>query len=405
MRRLSFILICLHLTACASDSETPVKDFFGGIGDYFHGGADNSEPPTQLTDYTEEVKIDTLWDESIGVGADNQSLKLVPAIGFGKILAADKNGLVQARDLATGKLIWEAEAQDSNEKDVHFSGGPGIGAGTAILGSSDAEVIALNIETGATLWKSTVTSEVLSVPVIANGIVVVRTIDGAIVAFDEKTGKKRWHYEQNIPALSVRGVSAPIIVENKVICGYDSGKLIALRLEDGKYVWETSVAMPSGRSEVERLVDLDVDPVEEGGIVYVASYQGGISAISQANGEVTWRNPEISSHTGLSKDSQYLYLSDSEGDLLQIDQQSGRSLWKQKELHQRQLTAPAVYGSYVVVGDYDGYVHWLSNSDGRQLGRSHITSAAIDSKPLVVDNVVYVYAKDGTLAALKANLP
>lgn len=405
MRRLTLLVICLHLTACASDDESPVKDFFSGIGDYFHGGADNTEPPTELTEYTAEVKIDTLWDETIGVGADEQSLKLVPAIGFGKILAADKNGLVQARDLTTGKLIWEAEAQDVHEKEVHFSGGPGIGAGTAILGSSDAEVIALNIENGATLWKSTVSSEVLSVPVIAKGIVVVRTIDGAIVAFDEKTGKKLWHYEQNIPALSVRGVSAPIIVEDKVICGYDSGKLIALRLEDGKYVWETSVAMPSGRSEVERLVDLDVDPVEEAGVIYVASYQGGISAVTQANGEVTWRNPEISSHTGLSKDFQYLYLSDSEGDLLQIEQQSGRSLWKQKELHQRQLTAPAVYGSYVVVGDYDGYVHWLSNTDGRQLGRTHITSAAIDTKPLVVDNIVYVYAEDGTLAALKANLP
>ncbi len=403
MRRLTLVLICLYLTACAEDSS--IKSTLAGVGDYFHGGADNAEPPTELMDYTPEVNVDIIWKESVGVGADEQSLKLVPAIGFGKILAADKDGLVEAHDLATGNLLWEAEAQDDNEKEVHFSGGPGIGAGTVILGSSDAEVVALNIENGAILWKSRVSSEVLSVPVIAKGIVIVRTIDGAIVTLNEKTGQKLWSYEHNIPALSVRGVSTPLIVEDKVISGYDSGKLIALRLEDGKYVWETSVAMPSGRSEVERLVDLDVDPVEVGGTIYVASYQGGISAVTQTNGEVQWRNPEVSSHTGLTKDFQYLYLSDSEGDLLQLDQQTGRSLWKQKELHQRKLTAPAVYGSYVVVGDYDGYVHWLSNTDGRQLGRIHVTGSAIDAKPLVIDNTIYVYAKDGTLAALRANLP
>lgn len=403
MRRLSLLLICLYLTACAED--TSVKGTLKGIGDYFRGGADNSEPPTELVDYPPEVNVDVIWKESVGVGADEQTLKLVPAIGFGKILAADNEGLVEAHDLATGKLLWEAEAEDDQEREVHFSGGPGIGNGTAILGSSDAEVIALNIENGTTLWKTKVTSEVLSVPVVAKGVVVVRTIDGGIVALDEKTGQKLWHYEHNIPALSVRGVSAPIIVEDKVICGYDSGKMIALQLENGKYIWETSVAIPSGRSEVERLVDLDVDPVEEGGMIYAASYQGGISAITQTNGDVQWHNPEVSSYTGLAKDFQYLYLSDSDSDLLQIDQQTGRALWKQKDLHQRKLTAPAVYSSYVVVGDYDGYVHWLSNTDGRQLGRIHLTGSAIDSRPLVVDNTVYVYAKNGTLAALKASLP
>jgi outer membrane protein assembly factor BamB len=246
---------------------------------------------------------------------------------------------------------------------------------------------------------------VLSVPVIANGIVVVRTSDGAVIALNEKTGAKLWNYEHNAPALSVRGIGAPIIVEDNVIEGYDNGKLMALRLADGKYVWETSIAIPKGRSEVERLVDLDVDPIDVGGVIYIASYRGGAAAVSELDGDVLWRNEAISSYTGLSHDFRYLYLSDSNDDVWQLDQRSGASLWKQKELHQRKLTAPAVYGNYVVVGDFEGYVHWLSTSDGRQLGRIKVADSAIDAKPIVVDNIVYIYATDGTLAALQTRSP
>jgi outer membrane protein assembly factor BamB len=190
-----------------------------------------------------------------------------------------------------------------------------------------------------------------------------------------------------------------------VIEGYDNGKLMALRLSDGKYVWETSVAIPKGRSEVERLVDLDVDPIEVGGVIYIASYRGGAAAVSELDGDVLWRNEAISSYTGLSNDFRYLYLSDSRDDVWQLDQRTGASLWKQKELHQRKLTAPAVYENYVVVGDFEGYVHWLSTSDGRQLGRIKVADSAIDAKPVVVDDTVYVYANDGTLTALKTRLP
>ncbi|MDD1618199.1 MAG: outer membrane protein assembly factor BamB [Methylococcaceae bacterium] len=397
MRLITLLLLCLTLAGCAAYDA--VSEGVSGISDYFLGGEDNSDPPALLVEYTPEIKIEELWQETVGDGADEQSLKLVPAIGFGKILAADRDGLVEARDLSTGRLIWEAETE------VHFSAGPGLGAGTVILGSRDAEVVALNSENGEVLWKSQVSSEVLSVPVIAHGTVIVRTTDGAVIALNEKTGAKLWSYEHNAPALSVRGIGAPLIIEDNVIEGYDNGKLMALRLADGKYVWETSIAIPKGRSEVERLVDLDVDPIEVAGVIYIASYHGGAAAVSELDGDVLWRNEAISSYTGLSNDFRYLYLSDSTDDVWQLDQRSGASLWKQKELHQRKLTAPAVYGSYVVVGDFEGYVHWLSTTDGRQLGRIKVADSAIDAKPIVVDNTVYVYAKDGTLAALQARLP
>ena len=397
MRLITLLMLCLALAGCAAFDT--LKEGVSGISDYFHGGEDNADPPAVLLEYTPEIKIEELWQETVGVGTDEQSLKLVPAIGFGKILAADRDGLVEARDLRTGDLIWEAET------DVHFSAGPGLGVGTVILGSSDAEVVALNGENGEVLWKSAVSSEVLSVPVIANGIVVVRTADGAVIALNEKNGGKLWGYEHNALPLSVRGIGAPIIVEDNVIEGYDNGKLMALRLADGKYVWETSIAIPKGRSEVERLVDLDVDPIDVAGVIYIASYRGGAAAVSELDGDVLWRNEAISSYTGLSNDSRYLYLSDAGSDVLQLDLRSGASLWKQQDLHQRKLTAPAVYENYVVVGDFEGYVHWLSTSDGRQLGRIKVADSAIDAKPIVVDNTVYIYAEDGTLAALQTRSP
>lgn len=396
MRLITLLYFCLILSGCAALDT--FNEAVSGISNYFHGGEDNAEPPAVLVEYTPEIKIEELWHEKIGVGADEQSLKLVPAIGFGKILAADRDGLVQARDLDSGRLIWEVETE------VPFSAGPGLGVGTVILGSSDADVVALNSENGEVLWKSRVSSEVLSVPAIANGIVVIRTTDGEVIALNEKNGGKLWNYEHNTLPLSVRGIGAPLIVEDNVIEGYDNGKLMALRLTDGKYVWETSVAIPKGRSEVERLVDLDADPIEVGGVIYIASYHGGVTAISELDGDVLWRNEAISSYTGLSHDFRYIYLTDSADDVWQLDQRSGASLWKQHELHHRKLTAPAVYDNYVVVGDFEGYVHWLSTRDGRQLGRIKVADSAIDAKPIVIDNTVYIYAKDGTLAALRTRL-
>ncbi len=394
MRIITLLLLSLSLVGCAAVDS--VGESISGISDYFSGGEDNADPPSALVDYAPELKTDVLWKESVGVGADGQALKLVAVIGNGKIMAADREGLVQARDLRTGDLRWEAETQ------AQLSAGPGLGAGTVIVGSSNAEVIALNAENGSVLWKAKVSSEVLAVPVVANGVAVVRTTDGVVAALNEKTGAKLWTYEVNVPALSVRGIGRPVVVEDHVVAGYDNGKLIALRLADGKYVWETSVALPNGRSEVERLVDVDVDPITAGGVVYVASYHGGVSAISELDGDVLWRNEAVSSYTGLSNDWRYLYLSDSESNIWQLDQRSGSSLWKQKELHQRRTSAPAVYDNTVVVGDFEGYVHWLSKSDGRQLARIQVADSPITARPVQVDSTIYVYAQDGTLAALTA---
>lgn len=391
-RHLLIILLSSMMSGCA------VFESLGGITDYFMGGEDNADPPNELVEYKPEIELKLLWKESVGDGAEDKFLKLVPVISNGLIFAADSDGLVEARNSATGELVWEAETEEN------FSGGPGIDSDLLVIGTSNAGVLGLNAETGESKWRVDVSSEVLAVPVITHDSVVVRTTDGKIIALDKVDGKTLWTYELSVPALSIRGSGAPVIVGDNVICGFANGKLLALRLSDGKHVWETSIAIPGGRSEVERLVDLDVDPVTDDGVVYISSYQGGTSAVLVGDGEVLWRNPEISSYTGLSLDWRYIYVSDAVGDVWQIDRRNGASLWKQSDLHQRKLSAPVGYDNFIVVGDFEGYLHWLSKSDGRQLASIQITDEPIEMPPIVVDEVLYVYAKDGTLAALKANL-
>ncbi len=389
MRLLLVLLLCLNLLGCAAVDA--VDEFFGG-------GVDNAEPPKPLVEFSQEIAVSKVWKEGIGSGSDGQVLNLAPALTAGKVFAADRHGLVQARNLSNGDLYWEAKTG------LPVSAGPGVGGGLAVLGTAKGQVVAFNSETGNSLWTVTVTSEVLSIPVVANDRVIVRCTDGTVSALDAKTGVRLWSYETSVPPLSVRGTGTPVVMEDHVIGGYDNGKLLALRLADGKFVWETSIAVPKGRSEVERLVDIDADPVTADGVIYVAAHSGGVGAVSQTDGDVLWHNDNLSSHSGFGLDWQYLYLSDSISDVWQLDLRNGSSLWKQSDLQRRQLSAPAVYESYVVVGDFEGYLHWLSTTDGRLLGRVQVTDAPIAAKPAVNGDTVYVYASDGTLAAYRVGI-
>jgi outer membrane protein assembly factor BamB len=392
---LPLLFACLALMSGCTALIEGGKELVSVATSYVMGGEDNTEPPVELMKYQAEIEIEKLWKKKVGVGSEEHSLKLVAAVSYGKVFAADREGLIQARDIQTGDQIWEMKT------DYAFSAGPGTSIDTVIMGTSHAEIVAFSLETGEQKWSVSVSSEVLSAPVISNGIVIIRTIDGKVVALSEKDGSQLWVFERNVPALSIRGTSTPIIVDDNVISGYANGKLMALRLVDGKVIWETSIVIPSGRSEVERLVDLDVDPVETDGVIFIAGYQGGTSAILEIDGDVLWRNEDVSSYSGMSYDWRYLYVSDSRSDVWQLDQRNGAALWKQDELRYRNLTAPVAYDEFVVTGDFDGYVHWLSNSDGRQLGRQRVSGSAVEAKPVVVDNIVYIYAKDGTLAAYK----
>ncbi len=389
MHKILILLVALSLSGCAT--LTGMKD---AVGDLL-SDSDNSEPPAELTDYQFEVKPELVWDESDGDGTNELAVNLVPAIADDRIVVADIEGLIQARNLADGELLWEVET------DLPITSGPVIDQDLLFVGTGKADVLALKVETGEAVWKRRVSSAVLALPVVAGDTLLIRTIDGKDLALNRNDGKQIWVLEHLDPALSIRGDGAPVVADDSVIIGYANGKLVAVNLSDGAYLWEKSVAIPKGRSEIERLTDINGTPVVRNDIIFVSSFNSGLSALTLIDGEVLWRNESISAVQGLSSDYSYLYLSDVSSDVWQLDQRNGASYWKQTDLHQRRLSMPAVYGDYVVVGDFEGYLHWLSVTDGRLLGRIEITDEPIVAQPVVVDDIVYVYATDGTVAAVR----
>jgi len=362
------------------------------IGSWFESG--DEAPPAELTDFVPEIDIRTLWKAQVGDGIDKQRVKLLPFVDYRRLYVADREGLVEAFDLESGQLVWKTE------QDAPLSAGPGFGEGLVLLGTSDAEVLALSEESGELQWKVRVSSEVLAVPRIARGMVVVQTIDDKVTGLDAANGEAIWIYQRPIPSLTLRGSSSPAISGGVAICGFASGKLVALELESGRPLWETTVTSPSGRSELERMVDVDTDPVIESGVIYVGTFQGDLAAVSEVTGAVLWRRP-LSVYAGLSADWRRVYVTDTEDRVWAMDVDTAAAVWKQDAFLRRRLTAPGIVGDYLAVGDFEGYVHWLAQDDGRPVARSRVGGDPITVKPQVLDGIVYVYSDDGELAALQ----
>lgn len=350
--------------------------------------------PNELTDFQHTLQVRTLWDTDIGSGTDNMRLRLIPRIDNGRVYAADSEGQVQAFDSLTGRRIWAADLN------LPLSGGPGSGEGLVLLGTTDGEVVALNAENGVQLWKVQVSSEVLSVPAVASGVIVVHSIDGKLVGLSAVDGKQLWLYSRKVPVLTLRGTSSPVINDGVVYTGFAGGKLVALDLQKGFVQWEASITAPSGRSELERMVDIDGDPFISDGTVYVATYQGELAAVSEYSGTLLWRR-KLSSYTGIDVDWRNIYVSDDAGNVWGINPENGAAMWKQDKLLNRRLSAPAVIDGYVVVGDYEGYLHWLSHDDGKMVARTRVGGEAITAAPVMSDGVVYVFGDGGALAAVQ----
>ncbi|HEY5702753.1 MAG TPA: outer membrane protein assembly factor BamB [Gammaproteobacteria bacterium] len=369
------LLLTLSLCACA----------------YF-GDEDNAIPPTPLEEIENTVSIKENWSRDAGGGADEAYLNLGPVYSENKVFVANSNGKVVAYDAETGKRLWQFDT------DTYLTGGPGVGENLVLVGSGDAEVIAIDAESGKLVWRVPVSSEVLAAPAVSADIVVARTIDGKTVGLNASTGQKLWTYEQSVPALSLRGTSAPIIDEELVIVGYDEGRLVALEEQTGKLVWETRIALGSGRSELERMVDIDAEPVIDSGVIFVATFQGRLAALSLVAGSILWTR-EISTHTGLSVDSSNVYITDDDSNVWALDRFNGNSIWKLEKLAARAVTAPAVHGNLIAVGDIEGYLHWLDKATGEIVARDRLSDNRIIAAPVVHAGTVYFYSSDGTLAA------
>ena len=384
MRRLLLgLLMTGTLTGCST-----MGSWISG----FTGGEDNAEPPSELTDITDPVPLKQLWSTGVGVGYDEQFVNLVPAAWTDRIYVADRKGRVAAINIETGKRDWEVKTG------AQVSAGPGVGEGLVLLGTSDAEILALDVDDGTLLWKVEVGSEVLAVPQIDIGKVIVQTVDGNITALDAEDGSQLWIYDRSVPVLTLRGTSTPAVEHGAVVAGFASGKLVALSAEQGFVVWEKSIALPKGRSELERMVDIDASPVIVGGAVYVTTFQGKVAVLDIQNGNAGWKR-DMSSHTGLGVDFSQVYITDDISQVWALARSSGASEWKLDKLTHRGLTGPEPFDEYVAVGDAEGYLHLLSRYDGSISARVRVDKAGIKAKPLSVQDRLIVYGNSGTLAA------
>ncbi len=353
------------------------------------------DPPAPLPLLESELPIKTLWRTQIGVGADEQRVALVPAYDGENFYVADRKGRVVSVRLTDGRRIWEKDTE------LPITGGVGFVSGTLLIGTQDGEVVALDAGNGDEMWRSRVSSEVLAPPQGSEaGVVVVQTVDDKVFALGALNGTQRWFYQQRAPTLTLRGTSTPLIDGGVVYVGFASGRMVALDLANGRVIWENIVAAPRGSTELDRLVDIDASPLRIGDTLYVTSYQGRLAAITSGTGVLLWAR-DISSHQAVDRQSDRLFITDANGHIWSVSSENGSAIWKQEKLQARGLTAPVSYGDFVVAGDFEGYLHFLSRSDGRIRGRIQIDSEGYLQSPMLIDGVLYSYGKGGVLAALR----
>ena len=349
-------------------------------------------PPAELTDFKEEVRLEKQWSRSVGDGQGELYNLLEPAVDGQTIYAASAEGRVMAMQRESGEVLWKKDL------DLPISGAVGVGSGMVLLGTLRGDVIALDAGSGEQKWRAKVTSEVLAAPATNGDVVVVQTQDDKLIAFDASTGNQRWIYESTVPVLTLRGTGAPLIAGRLALAGLASGKVVAVDVQRGLPVWEQRVAIPQGRSELDRVVDIDGGLLLEDNILYVASYQGRAAALDVSSGRVLWQR-EASSYVGVAEGTGSIFVSQASGTVESLDSRGSSSLWSNDALARRQLSAPAVLSSNVVVGDLEGYVHLLSQVDGRFVGREKVDGDGVRVRPLVVDSWMYVFGNSGKLVA------
>jgi len=351
--------------------------------------------PFELVEFSPSLATEKKWSAKIGAGVGRKRTQLRPVISDGTIFAADYKGLLVSLDAGSGKKHWQVKT------DLAFSGGPGVHGSTLFVGTENGTVHAFDVASGNPKWVANVTSEVLAAPRAEDGIVVVRSIDGRIFGLDEETGKRLWIYDHSVPLLTLRGNSEPLIRAGIIYIGYDGGEVVALRLEDGSLIWEQAVISTEGRSELERLADIDGQLVYVASDLLVSSYKTRLASLAADSGRLLWFK-DIASATGVVVERINLAISDRDDNVWLLDRRNGSTNWKQDQLGNRALTRPVFFGNFVVVGDFEGYLHWLNISDGRFAARIKVGGDGFVSAPLVVGDTLYVLTNGGVLSAFGA---
>lgn len=375
LKPITLLLCCMTLSAC---------------GTFFD--KDNTPTPAPLVSIKEEIHPKPLWSTHTGGSiASHDYLKLVPAFQNNTLFTTDQAGQVTAVDATTGKVRWITRTG------LNTTSGPGLGDTTVLIAGHDGDVMALDQTDGKRRWLSRVSSEILSPPTASNGIVLVKSIDGELTALSEAEGQLLWKYIQNEPTLFLRSGSAPKVAKNNVFVGFSNGNLAKLTLNQGNLLWKRTIAIPSGSFAIQRMVDIDADPSIVDHRIYVATYQGKIAALEIGSGQEIW-STDISSYTGLAANNHQVVVSDAQSHLYAFDALSGHTDWEQPQLESRNISGPALIDQYLVVGDGEGYLHWLNQQDGRIVARTKV-GGAILAAPIVNDRTVYVLTRDGRLSA------
>ena len=378
---LSLVIAALALSACS-----------------WFGGDEDELEPLELVDIETKVKVQRLWSTKVGGGAAFLRVALQPAGDGSRLYAASRDGNVVALDPESGSMIWR------NELDLALSAGPGVGDGLVVVGAANGYLVAINADSGEEVWRANLKGETLARPVIEDDTVMVLTIDNRLRALSAFDGSSRWIVEQATPDLTMRGSAPPVTVGTSIIAGFDNGRLVAVNIATGDREWESLLSPPTGRSDLERLSDIDGLISVVGADIYAVGYQGNLAAIASESGQVMWSR-EVSSYAGVSADWNNLYTVDEEGVVIALTRRNGDESWRQSSLLRREPTVPISYLTTVVVGDLEGYLHFFSNFDGDPVARVRVGGKAISVEPVVVANRLFVQSDDGKVSAYAIQQP
>lgn len=354
----------------------------------------NVEPPAPLVKFTPKVKVERVWSASVGSADDILRLGIVAASDGTNVYTASHDGDVYAFALRDGSRRWETSTP------LSISAGPGVGQGLVVVCGSYGGVLALNASNGKQLWKAGVDGDILASPAVSQAAVIVHTTDGRIIALSTSSGEKLWSVSHDVPNLNLRGASPPVISGNLVLQGMDDGKLLALNLADGSQRWIATISSPKGSTDLSRLVDLDGVLAVGSQNIYAVNYHGRVAEIARDSGQILWAR-EMSSYTGVSEDDKQVYVTDMHDAVWALDKDTGAPVWTQPAMRARDLTVPVPYMNTVVVGDLDGYLHFLSMKDGSIMARVSLGSDPFLAPPIVVKGLLIALTTGGDLAAYK----
>ncbi|MFL0801586.1 MAG: outer membrane protein assembly factor BamB [Agarilytica sp.] len=381
LRVVSIFLFSLFIFACSSNETKDERE-----------EKKEERKATELESFDKSVKAKRLWKAGAGEGDGRKYLRLAPSVFGDVIYTTDSDGVVRAFSLADGKRRWKT---DTN---AEVSGGVGAYLDTVAVGTFDGKVIALSADSGDVRWEAQTSSEILAVPAVSATLVVVQTIDARVFAFDSKSGELRWSYDHLTPVLSLRGTSSPLINGNQVICAFDNGQIISFSLIDGSRTWEARVSHPKGKTDLERIVDIDGTPAVKNGLVYSGSYQGNLFAFALAKGNPIWKQ-ELSTYRALSVSNGKVFVSTADSHVIAYNASNGDVVWKNEDLQYREIGAPTTVGRYVATIDGDGYLHILSQQDGQFVERLKPAGDGFNAPMMTHLGKLYILSDDGKLSA------